>query len=360
MLTSATKNFKKAKYLRKIILIVFAFSLFYCPTMQGKNLPPVPETVGEKKEIKKSEPAKTTSAVPAVKKPPVENGKTSADSKTKNTLPVKSSDSKVTKAEQKPKAESKTAETSTGSNIDLNLQKTEQKTIVIGKPPEKIDNPLFDLNEDKTKESFEIQKKMDIEDIKALWESTVDQNAVIRFALKKLAMPPEQRRIHSSIMARSLSTLISGVAILPNILGADSFMSTASVAGGSLANRVLNNKTMPKEMPITDTELIQLAGLIEDLQNRIIKNYYDYKSSLEALKKCRQNIIIQNRLYANAIKTNNEIAVISSSALYDKELLNELRLKQEIKLRRIELERMAGEKTVSQLNLTKTNDLKKG
>ncbi len=360
MLTYASKNSKSDKQLRKLLLIVSAFSLFFTLSAEGKNVPPVPEAVVTKKEVKINEPQKKPSAVSAVKKPPAENSKTTAVTKTKETPAIKNTDLKANTTEQKPKAENKTAETAAENNIDLSLQKTEQKTIVISKPPEKVDTPLFEQNQDKAKESFEIQKKMDIEDIKALWEATVEQNAVIRFALKKLAMPPEQRRIHSSIMARSLSTLISGVAILPNILGADSFMSTASVAGGSLANRVLNNKTMPKEMPITDTELIQLAGLIEDLQNRIIKNYYDYKSSLEELKKCRQNIIIQNRLYSNAIKTNNEIAVISSSALYDKELLNELRLKQEIKLRRIELERMAGEKTVSGLNLTKTGDLKKG
>ena len=106
---------------------------------------------------------------------------------------------------------------------------------------------------------------------------------------------------------------------------------------------------MPKDIPLTDTELIQLAKLIEDLQNKLINNYYDYKSSIEALKVCRQNIILQNKNYSNALKSNNIISIIASSALYDKELLNEMKLKQQIKLSRLELERLAGSETVDKL-----------
>ena len=154
-------------------------------------------------------------------------------------------------------------------------------------------------------------------------------------------------------MAKTISTLISGAAILPNIFGADSVTSTASLAGGSLANRIISTRAMPKDIPLTDTELIQLAKLIEDLQNKLINNYYDYKSSIEALKVCRQNIILQNKNYSDALKSNNSISIIASSALYDKELLNEMKLKQQIKLSRLELERLAGSETVDKLTLTK-------
>jgi hypothetical protein len=243
------------------------------------------------------------------------------------------------------------------SNINLEVNSQEKPSIKVSEPPKKIDNEIFVSDQERIQHAFEVQKKMDVNDITILWESTVERNAVIKFALKKLAMPAEQRRVHSSLMAKSVSALINGVSILPNFLGADSITSSASMAGGSLASRVVNSKTFPKELPLTDTELIQLASLVESLQDKLIKNYYDYKSSIEALKVCRQNLLLQNKNYSEALKSGNQLSVIASSALYDKDLINELRIKQQIKQSRLELERLAGTDAVDKLTLTQVASL---
>jgi len=49
------------------------------------------------------------------------------------------------------------------------------------------------------------QQEKDIEDIEMLWNATVEKNSVIKFSLTKLAIPEEQRRIHSSLMAKTAS-----------------------------------------------------------------------------------------------------------------------------------------------------------
>lgn len=242
--------------------------------------------------------------------------------------------------------------------IELNVSGKDKPVIKTSKPIEKVDSKLFEeADQEKMQQLFQIQKKADVSDIESLWTATVEKNTVIRFALKKLAMPAEQRRIHSSIMAKTLSTFISGATILPSLFGADTFTSSAAYAGGGLVNRAIKNKTMPKEMPLTDTELIQLAKLVEDLQNKLIKNYYSYKTSIENLKACRENLILQNKNYAKAIEANNEISMIAASALYDKELSKELELKQNLKLARLELERMTGSEAVDKLSLTKISDV---
>lgn len=240
--------------------------------------------------------------------------------------------------------------------IDLRINKGEKQAIKINEPVKQLEGKFSKEEQEKIRQILEVQKKIDVDDIKNLWNSTVDRNPVIKFALRKLTMPPEQRRVHSSIMARSVSALISGVAFLPSVFGADSMVSSASYAGGSLANRFISSKTTPKEVPLSDTELIHLAGLIEDLQDRIIKNYYDYKSSIESLKICRDNLTRQNKNYSEALKVGNEITIIAASALYDKELYNEIKLKQDIKVSRLELERLAGSKAVDELNLAKIDD----
>lgn len=247
--------------------------------------------------------------------------------------------------------------TKNSNSIELNIDNTKKPEIKVSEPPKRIDNEIFVSDQEKIKEAFEIQKKMDINDITILWESTVERNTVVKFALKKLAMPAEQRRIHSSLMAKSVSALISGVSILPSFMGVDSMTSSASMATGSLASRVINSKTMPKEMPLTDTELIQLASLVEDLQDKLIKNYYDYKSSIDALKVCRQNLLLQNKNYSDALKTNNELSILTSSALYDKNLINELKLEQQVKQCRLELERLAGAEALDKLTLSQVASL---
>ncbi len=233
------------------------------------------------------------------------------------------------------------------------LNTDKKHTLKIKKQVKKLDTPIFKSEEEKMQYAFYAQKKLDIQDIKRLWESTVSKNSVIKFALKKLAMPAEKRRVHSSLMARTVSTLISGVAILPSMFGADSVSSTASLASGRIANNVLAKKTMPKHMPLTDTELIHLAGLVENLQNSLIKNYYDYKTALEELRLCRQKIVDLNERYSDALKSKDDFEIIAASALYDKEKLNELKYKQQVKMNRLKLERLAGLETVQKLNLTR-------
>ena len=63
------------------------------------------------------------------------------------------------------------------------------------------------------------QQKADMEDIENLWNATVTNNPMISFCLKKLSIPAEQRRVHSSLLAKSMSAIISGAALLPSFLG---------------------------------------------------------------------------------------------------------------------------------------------
>ncbi len=67
----------------------------------------------------------------------------------------------------------------------------------------------------------------DLEDIENLWKGTVSNNKVIEFALKKLSTPESQRRIHSSLMGKTLSAIISGSSLAPSFMGADPLIRTS-------------------------------------------------------------------------------------------------------------------------------------
>lgn len=254
-----------------------------------------------------------------------------------------------------------TAEPVKQNDIDLSVSDKDKKTVKLNDKPAKITGSALE-DQEKIKNVVQIQKKIDVDDIKMLWEATVERNSVIKFALRKLTAPPEERRIHSSVMAKSVSTLISGASMMPGLFGMDTYLSAASLAGGNVAQKVISDKSKPKNMPVTDTELIQLAGVIDDLQDKLIRNYYEYKSSIESLKSSRANLILQNKNYSEALKSGNNALIVASSAAYDQETYNELKIKQQVKILRLELERLAGTDTVAKLNLSSLvsiNDLNK-
>ena len=198
-----------------------------------------------------------------------------------------------------------------------------------------------------------MQKEEEVKDIETLWNATIDNNTLIKFTMNKLNTPESQRRLHSSIMAKSLSSLIYGASFIPMFTGANAMVQSASFSAGRLANSYINkNSADTRNAPISDTELIQLAGTIEELQEKIISSYYEYKGALNKLKDTRSRIILYNKNYSNALKSNSMTELIVSSALYEDMQLQEYQQEQEAKKYYLSLERLAGKKAVDSLILS--------
>ncbi len=233
-----------------------------------------------------------------------------------------------------------------------------------GVKPEKIELPKSDvkmktsliLNDTQVmQELVKMQKEKDLEDIEKLWKGTVENNQVIEFALKKLATPESQRRIHSSLMSKTLSALVAGASFAPSMMGADYMVQSGAFAAGRLAQNLINKKNLPTEVPITDTELIELAGLIENLQDKIINAYYNYKGALTQLKETRSKLLLYNKNYNNALEQNDLLEITISSSLYDNMALEEFYYLQNAKKYHLELQRLAGKKVVDSLNMYQYN-----
>ncbi len=229
---------------------------------------------------------------------------------------------------------------------------------------QKIELPKADVNkkqslvvndEQALQELVKMQKDKDVEDIENLWKGTVENNQVIGFALKKLSTPESQRRIHSSLMAKTLSAVVAGASLTPSLMGGNYMTQSAAFATGRLAQNLINRKNMPTEIPLTDTELIELAGLVESLQDKIITAYYNYKSSLSQLKETRQRLLLYNKNYAKALDDEDLMEITISSALYDNMRVEEFYYMENAKKYHLELQRLAGKKIVDNLNLYQFN-----
>lgn len=237
----------------------------------------------------------------------------------------------------------------------VNLGKIEKQTVTIKEPVKKLKGSLLINDKQLIEELVELQKKKDMEDIENLWKGTVENNQVIGFALKKLATPESQRRIHSSLMSKTLSAIISGASFAPSFAGANYYTQTASFAAGKLAQNLLNKKNVPQESPLTDTELIELAGLVENLQDKIIDTYYNYKNSLSLLKETRARLLLYNKNYTQALDKGDILDITVSSTMYDNMVLQEYKAEQSAKKYHLELQRLAGKKAVDNLNIYQFN-----
>ncbi len=235
-----------------------------------------------------------------------------------------------------------------------------EEIVLEGVTPEKIELPKTNVklktslvinDEAVMQEIINKQKEKDLEDIEALWKGTVDNNQVIGFALKKLATPESQRRIHASLMSKTLSALVAGASFAPAMMGGDYLMQTSAFAAGRLAQNLINRKNVPTEVPLTDTEMIELAGLIENLQDRIINSYYNYKGALNQLKETRSRLLLYNKNYSKAMEEDDLLEITISSSLYDDMTIEEFYYLQQAKKYHMELQRLAGKKVVDSLNM---------
>lgn len=238
---------------------------------------------------------------------------------------------------------------------EIHLGTVEQAKIELPKVDYKGKDSLIINEQQIMDEIVKLQKEKDMEDIDNLWKGTVENNQVIGFALKKLSTPESQRRIHSSLMAKTLSAIVSGASLAPALVGADYMVQSGSYAAGRIAQNLLNKKNIPQEIPLTDTELIELAGLVENLQDKIINAYYNYKGCLSQLKEIRSRELLYSRNYAKAMDEEDFLEISISSALYDDMQIEEAKYVQMSKKYHLELQRLAGKKVVENLNLYQYN-----
>jgi hypothetical protein len=209
--------------------------------------------------------------------------------------------------------------------------------------PSILTTPAIDTLNPRLKSPIDGVEKLSKEDednLSRLWRIVLNRNPIIQYGLKQLATPPELRYAHESAMSKTISGLLNGAAMLPLAMGSSMYASGATAIGTNAVDRAMTNsqKIDPNLLP-SDTELVELAGLVQELQKTLLASYFDYKTSLN---QCLQLQTMQGKLEAAASKQVSPERDFWNRQLYETSRHQLLRSEQTAKRNFLSLERLVG------------------
>ncbi len=168
-------------------------------------------------------------------------------------------------------------------------------------------------------------EELSVNDIAMLWQAAVERSGTIRFAIEKLS---RRDATGESVNEGSLIKKMAHNAV--SIAGLASGAVTGSpaglIGGNMLENLLLDNPTNSAFNRVTDADMIILAKEVENLQQRVIENYYQYIHCEKRYKLTEEALSAMNRHidHANAnAPTAESKSDKTESAVSDTSVANE-------------------------------------
>lgn len=268
-------------------------------------------------------------------------------------------ENKIQEANNPVPAEPTNQESTTITKPDNNSIPTEppnQESITITKPDNNPEaNP--DIKVKVSKHDTEIQKEADeielelrqeepvvLKDLRSLWSAAVEKSATIRLAIQKLSNPDDTDKKDVNMVSKVLSPLAS-LAPLAAMASSSTTQTAGALLGGGLLGTLSSNEDSEYNkamMRISDYDLIMLAKAVDELQAKLITNYYDYKQSLERLTLAEEALKNSKILYDKARKSTNIGSSTASEAFYKESQQEVNKARQNMYTARTSLEQLVG------------------
>jgi hypothetical protein len=199
---------------------------------------------------------------------------------------------------------------------------------------------------------LKLQSEVAEVDLKHLWRATIERNAVVRFALEKIALPSERHLSHSSeFLRKTLSVLITGAALATSTVAPiGGYESMGMMTGSQVAQNYIMGRHKPLS-ELTPTEHIQLSYLIEELKEALVKHYHAYQQALYQLNQLQSQEAEEEAQFQhlqNTADPTQKFLAIQRYYGYRETLQN---AQHQAENARIQLERMAGPQAVDTLAL---------
>ena len=202
------------------------------------------------------------------------------------------------------------------------------------------DSSLKDLSNEISK-LLTIEKEEMLEHVQILWAGAALRSETIRFALYKLSNPdadkPDEGIIKKIIRPLSTASSIAGAGL------GDPFSATAALVGGHFMNALsFNDKDLNyKYTKVTDADMIVLITKVDNMQKRVVDEYFDYMTTYNLLVMAEKNLKKRQELY-NAGLYENEEQLIVADAYYRSAIDNKAKIELEFLEHRAALEQLVG------------------
>lgn len=240
----------------------------------------------------------------------------------------------------------------TQDDTNLNIVKTEkiEKT--------EINYTDFNINQlaKEIKGLLDESKPADLENLRILWQASVQRSETLRFAIYKLSNPNGEIEKKSAV-----KKILSPLAAFSPMIGAGTgsiITGSSAILGGSLLASVLSDDSFinNKLSKVTDTELVLLAQQTDNLQSILVKNYYDYKNSLEKLLKTDE--MVKHRYEFYQATKNKSIEEHSIADVFYREATDiQFEARQEVLKTRSNLEQLVGNYALTQIEVKLKEDV---
>lgn len=202
------------------------------------------------------------------------------------------------------------------------------------------DSTLKDISTEISK-LLAVEKEDMLEHVQILWAGAALRSETIKFALYKLSNPdadkPDETIIKKIIRPLSTVSSIAGAGI------GNPFAATGALISGQLLNSLsFNDKDLNyKYTKVTDADMIVLITKVDDLQKRVVDQYFDYMTALNLLSMAEKNLKIREERYNASIYQTQEQLLIAD-AYYRSAKDNKAKLELDFLETRAALEQLVG------------------
>lgn len=202
------------------------------------------------------------------------------------------------------------------------------------------DSSLKDLSNEISK-LLSIEKEEMLEHVQILWAGAALKSETIKFALYKLSNPdadkPDDSIIKKIIRPLSTASSIAGAGF------GDPFSATAALVSGHFLNSLsFNDKDLNyKYTKVTDADMIVLITKVDNMQKRVVDEYFDYMTCYNLLLMAEKNVKKREERY-NAGLYENEEQLIVADAYYRSAIDNKAKIELEFLEHRAALEQLVG------------------
>lgn len=244
------------------------------------------------------------------------------------------------------------SESETGAEVDLDSTGLQNKGLQLTTPFSIIDDSAI-----KAGVSVQGLSPVDQRNLETLWVGILQHNVTIQYALRQLNMPEEVRRHHKSVMARTMSGLLSGVGMLPYAFGNSASTIGAASVTQNVSSRIESkaDKIDPKTLP-TDAELVSLSSTVEAVRKDLVDNYFGYKQSLQKIADMdsqRQALAGYEQKSEKTQDWQDNVLSIMQRQVIDRDRLE---ARQKAELSYLRLERLVGSDMMINLSFSPTSE----